>query len=98
MPVRVNACCAKRSQRKARAPVTIVYRLRRSDCIISRRNGEPDNFIGQEFQRPAGVAFGRFEHAVGDQQGFFLAGEVAVGAGERLLAERSLQVAITNDA
>jgi hypothetical protein len=55
--------------------------------------GEPDQFTGQEFQRPASAAFGRVRTGRCDQQGLLLAGELAVGSRARLFAERGLQVA-----
>ena len=55
--------------------------------------GKPDQFIGQEFQRPPGAAFGCARTGRGDQQGFLFAGELAVCSRARLFAERRLQVA-----
>src|SRR5260370_19424218 len=55
--------------------------------------GEPDQFIGQEFQRPAGAPFGRARTGRRDQQGLLLAGELAVCSRARLFAESRLQVA-----
>jgi hypothetical protein len=57
--------------------------------------GEPDQFAGQEFQRPARAAFGRARTGRCNQQGRLFAGELAVGSGARLFAERRLQVPIT---
>src|SRR5262249_5418900 len=55
--------------------------------------GEPDQFIGQEFQRPAGAAFGRARTGRCDQQGLLFAGELALCPKAWLFAKRRLQVA-----
>src|SRR5262249_46427403 len=55
--------------------------------------GQPDQFVGQEFQCPAGAAFGRARTGCCDQQGLLLTGELAVCSRARLFAERRLQVA-----
>jgi hypothetical protein len=43
--------------------------------------GEPDQFTGHEFQRPARAAFGRVRTGRCNQQGLLFAGELAVGSG-----------------
>src|SRR5665213_4294144 len=53
--------------------------------------GEPDQFIGQQLQRPAGAARRRARTGGGDQQGFFPAGELAIGARTRLFVQRRIQ-------
>jgi hypothetical protein len=55
--------------------------------------GGPDQFTGQELQRPARAAFGRVRTGRCDQQGLLFAGELAVGSRTRFFAERRLQVA-----
>jgi hypothetical protein len=55
--------------------------------------GEPDQFIGQQLQRPAGAAFGRVRTGRCDQQGLPFAGELAIRSRARLFTERRLQVA-----
>jgi hypothetical protein len=55
--------------------------------------GEPDQFTGQELQRPTCAAFGRVRTGRCDQQGLLFAGELAVGSRARLFAECGLQVA-----
>src|SRR5262245_46704634 len=55
--------------------------------------GEPDQLIGQQFQRPAGATLGRVRTGRRDQQGLLLAGELAVRSRARLFTERRLQIA-----
>src|SRR5712675_1028959 len=55
--------------------------------------GEPDEFIRQQLQGPAGATLRRVRTGGGDEQSFFLARELAVGSRARLLAERRLKVA-----
>ena len=55
--------------------------------------GEPDHRVGQELQRPAGAARRRARASRRHQQGFFLARELALRPGARLLAQRPLQIA-----
>src|SRR5262245_27191355 len=49
--------------------------------------GEPDQLIGQQFQRPAGATLGRVRTGRCDQQGLLLAGELAVRSRARLFTE-----------
>ena len=56
--------------------------------------GQPHHLAGQQLQRPAGAARGRLCAGGRHQQRFLRAGELAGGAGTRLLAERPLQVAL----
>ena len=55
--------------------------------------GQLDHLTGQQLQRPAGAARRRVRAGGRHQQGFLLAGELALCAGARLLAQRPLQVA-----
>jgi hypothetical protein len=49
--------------------------------------------VGQQFQRPAGAAFGRVCASRCHQQGFFLASELALRPRTRILAQRPFQIA-----
>ena len=55
--------------------------------------GQLDHLAGQQLQRPARAALRRAGAGGRHQQGFLLAGELALRAGPRLLAQRPLQVA-----
>ena len=55
--------------------------------------GQLDHLAGEQFQRPAGAARRRVRAGGRHQQGFLLAGELALGPGARLLAQRPLQIA-----
>ena len=55
--------------------------------------GQFDHLAGQQLQRPTGAARWRVRARSRHQQGFLLAGELALCAGARLFAQRSLQVA-----
>ena len=55
-------------------------------------SGEPDHGVGQQFQRPAGATLRRVCAGRCHQQGFLLAGELALRPGARLFAQRPLQI------
>ena len=55
--------------------------------------GELDHGVGQKFKRPAGTPLGRVCASRCHQQGFFLAGELSLRPGTRLLAQRPFQIA-----
>jgi hypothetical protein len=55
--------------------------------------GQLDHFIGQQLQRPAGTTYGRARTGGRHQQGFLLAGKLAICSGTRLFAQRGFQVA-----
>ena len=55
--------------------------------------GEPDQFTGQQFERPTGAALRRLGTGRRDQERLLFAGELAAGSRARLFAERRLQVA-----
>jgi hypothetical protein len=55
--------------------------------------GELDHGVGQQFQRPAGAAFGRVCASRCHQQGFCLASELALRPRTRILAQRPFQIA-----
>ena len=42
--------------------------------------GQLDHRASQQLQRPAGAAFGRARTGGGDEEGFFVAGQLAIGA------------------
>ena len=65
------------------------HRLARHTLVRS----QPDQFTGQQLQRPASAARGWTRTGRCHQQGFLLARELAVCSGARLFAERRLQVA-----
>ena len=65
------------------------HRLARQALVF----GQLDHRAGQQLQRPAGAARRRARAGGRHQQGFLLAGELALGAGARLLAQRPLQIA-----
>jgi hypothetical protein len=56
--------------------------------------GELDHGVGQQFQRPAGATRGRVCASGCHQQGFFLAGELALRPRTRILAQRPFQIAL----
>ena len=49
--------------------------------------GQLDHRASQQLQRPAGATFGRARTGGGDEEGFFVAGQLTIGAGPRLLFE-----------
>src|SRR5271156_4360627 len=55
--------------------------------------GERDHGIGQQSQRPAGATLGRAGAGRCHQQGFLLAGELALRSRTRFLAQRQFQIA-----
>ena len=65
------------------------HRLARQALVC----GQLDQRIRQQFQRPAGAARRRARAGGRHQQSFLLAGELALCARARLLAQRPLQVA-----
>ena len=65
------------------------YRLARQALVP----GELDHRVGQQFQRPAGATFGRAGAGRCHQQRFLLAGELALRARTRILAQRPFQIA-----
>ena len=65
------------------------HRLARQALVF----GELDHRAGQQLQRPAGAALRRVRAGGRHQQGFFLAGELALRPRTRLFAQRPLQIA-----
>ena len=65
------------------------HRLARQALML----GQLDHLAGQQLQRPARTAGRRVRAGGRHQQGLLLAGELALGAGPRLLAQRRLQLA-----
>lgn len=55
--------------------------------------GQLDHRAGQQLQRPAGATFGRARTCGGDKQGFFVAGQFAIGAYPRLLVQGGFEIA-----
>src|SRR6202022_2268474 len=55
--------------------------------------GQLDHGVGQQFQRPAGATLGRVCASRRHQQGFFLAGELALRPRTGILAQRPSQIA-----
>ena len=55
--------------------------------------GELDHGVGQQFKRPAGATLGRVCASRRHQQGFFLAGELALRPRTRILAQCPFQIA-----
>ena len=55
--------------------------------------GQLDHRASQQLQRPAGAAFGRARTGGGDQQGLFVAGQLAIGARTRLLVQGGFEIA-----
>jgi hypothetical protein len=55
--------------------------------------GEHDHGVGQQFQGPAGATLGRACASRRHQQGFFLAGKLALRPRTRILAQRPFQIA-----
>jgi hypothetical protein len=64
-------------------------RLMRQTLMV----GEPDHGVGQQLQRPAGATLGRVCASRRHQQGFLLAGELALRPRARLFAQRPFQIA-----
>ena len=65
------------------------HRLAREAVVL----GEPDQFPGQQFERPTSAARGRVRTGGRDQQRFLFARELAARSRARLFAQRRLQVA-----
>jgi hypothetical protein len=65
------------------------HRLARQALVV----GKLDHRVGQKLQRPAGATLGRVCASRCHQQGFLLAGELALRPRTRLLAQRPLQIA-----
>ena len=55
--------------------------------------GELDHHVGQQRQRSAPPAGGRFGTCSRYQQGFFLAGQLALRTGTRLLTQGPIEIA-----
>jgi hypothetical protein len=56
--------------------------------------GQFHHLAGEQVQRPASAALGRVRAGGRHQHGLFLAGELALGAWARFLAQRPLQIAL----
>ncbi len=60
--------------------------------------GQLDHRASQQLQRPAGATFGRARTGGGDEQGFFVAGQLAIGAGPRLFVQGGFEIAFNEAA
>ena len=54
--------------------------------------GQLDHRASQQLQRPPGAAFGRARTGGGDEEGFFVAGQLAIGAGPRLFVQGGFEI------
>ena len=60
--------------------------------------GQLDHRASQQLQRPAGATFGRARTCGGDKQGFFVAGQLTIGACPRLLVQGGFEIAFNEAA
>src|SRR5271168_669271 len=60
--------------------------------------GQLDHRASQQLQRPAGATFGRARTCGGDEEGFFVAGQLTIGACPRLLVQGGFEVAFNEAA
>ena len=60
--------------------------------------GQLDHRASQQLQRPAGATFGRARTGGGDEEGFFVAGQLAIGAGPRLFVQGGFEIAFNEAA
>ena len=60
--------------------------------------GQLDHRAGQQLQRPAGATFGRARTGGGDEEGFFVAGQLTIGAWPRLLVQGGFEIAFNEAA
>src|SRR5271166_2125281 len=60
--------------------------------------GQLDHRASQQLQRPAGATFGRARTCGGDEEGFFVAGQLTIGAGPRLLVQGGFEIAFNEAA
>ena len=54
--------------------------------------GQLDHCASQQLQRPPGAAFGRARTGGGDEEGFFVAGQLAIGACPRLFVQGGFEI------
>ncbi len=60
--------------------------------------GQLDHRASQQLQRPAGATFGRARTGGGDEEGFFVAGQLTIGACPRLLVQGGFEIAFNEAA
>src|ERR1700684_1252934 len=60
--------------------------------------GQLDHRASQQLQRPAGATFGRARTGGGDEEGFFVAGQLTIGAGPWLLVQGGFEIAFNEAA
>src|SRR5271157_5325744 len=60
--------------------------------------GQLDHRPSQQLQRPAGATFGRARTGGGDEEGFFVAGQLTIGACPRLLVQGGFEIAFNEAA
>ncbi len=60
--------------------------------------GQLDHRASQQLQRPAGATFGRARTCGGDEEGFFVAGQLTIGACPRLLVQGGFEIAFNEAA
>ena len=60
--------------------------------------GQLDHRAGQQLQRSAGATFWRARTCGGDEKGFFVAGQFAIGACPRLLVQGGFEIAFNKAA
>ncbi len=100
---RAHPPCGRRTRRRPAGMHHIFLRHGLRSFSASRRRtvsrdrlvvlGQLDHLVGQQLQRPARAARRRVGAGGRHQQGFLLAGELALRAGSRLLAQRPFQIA-----
>jgi hypothetical protein len=60
--------------------------------------GQLDHRAGRKLQRPAGPPFGRVRTGGGDEEGFFVAGQLTISAGPWLLVHGGFEIAFNEAA
>src|SRR5271166_5794036 len=60
--------------------------------------GQLDHRASQQLQRPAGATFGRARTCGGNEEGFFVAGQLTIGACPRLLVQGGFEIAFNEAA
>ena len=60
--------------------------------------GQLDHRASQQLQRPAGATFGRARTGGGDEERFFVAGQLTIGACPRLLVQGGFEIAFNEPA
>src|SRR5271166_5310547 len=73
---------------------TSELRLPRQTVMV----GQLDHRASQQLQCPAGATFGRARTGGGDEEGFFVAGQLTIGACPRLLVQGGFEIAFNEAA